>query len=268
MAPTPTRPRSPSADEQARPIFLYFEDVSEEDVLKISAASTKLEVKGLLKACMKIDQAEGHRMEILADMHYHNYAFCAARDFTPKKTSTFLSVMKLVLADAVSRRLTVDDAFDVFKAWLLKHSVQRPPKSVGIFTFEDVRAIMDYVHGSFFRHYRLYMYVFMTECSMSFFVDDFCCGVVPPPLRPPLLRADEEVDPRSQPELSHIFRPSEAELVEAEMKRIRERDAPPEEKRAALIQQRVDAGMKALLEKFEGKLKDQDERFHSMIDTA
>lgn len=265
MAPVPPRRISP---EDERPIFLYYADVSEEDVLSIAAASSKAEVKQLLKACMKIDQAEGYRMEILADMHYHNYAFCAARDFTPKKTSTFLSVMKLVLAEAVSRRLTVDDAFDVFKAWLLKHSVQRPPKSVGIFTFEDVRAIMEYVHGSFFRHYKLYMYVFMTECNMNLFVDDLSSGIAPPPVRLQCLRAEDEIDPRSQPELAHIFRPSEAEQAEAEMRRIRERDAPPEEKRAALIQQKIDAGMKKLLESFEDKLKDQDERFQPLLEAT
>merc|ERR1719195_1119651 len=99
---------------------------------------------------------------------------------------------------------------------------------------------------------------------MNLFVDDLSSGIAPPPLRLQYLRAEDEIDPRSQPELAHIFRPSEAEQAEAEMRRIRERDAPPEEKRAALIQQKIDAGMKQLLETFEDKLKDQDERFQAM----
>jgi len=36
------------------------------------------------------------------------------------------------------RRLGVQEAFDeLFKPWLLKHGVQRPPFSVGVFTFEE-----------------------------------------------------------------------------------------------------------------------------------
>jgi len=230
---------------------------------RIAAVESKAEVKALLKDCMKIDQAEGFRTEILADMHYHNYSFCVSRDFSADKTSTLLSLMKSVFEEAISQRLAVDDAFDVFKGALLKHSVDRPPWSVGIFTYEDIKAIMDYVHNTFFRHYRLYMHVFMTHCDMSFHLDELSGGIAPPPIRPLPMRAEDEVDPRAQPELTQLFRP---EFEQEAAERARAGEAPAED-RAALIKRKVDVGVAKLMEKFEQMLQVQDEKFANQMAT-
>lgn len=247
-----------------RPVFLYYTDVTEGDMARLTAAESKAQVKTVLKDLMKIDQAEGFRMEILADMHYHNYSFCTSRDFSAEKTSTLLSLMKLVLQEAISKRLAVDDAFEVFKDWLLKHSVERPPWSVGIFTFDDVKAIMDYVHNTFFRHYRLYMHVFMTHCDLTFHMDELRGGVASPPVRPLPIKAEDEVDPWAQPELLQLFRP---ELEQAEAaQRARAAEAPVEDK-AALIKRKVDTGVAKLMEKFEQMLQAQDEKFSKDLAT-
>eukprot|EP00913_Durusdinium_trenchii_P016581 g15586.t1 len=111
------------------------------------------------------------------------------------------------------------------------------PRSVGIFSFDDVKSIVEYATNSFFRHYRLYMYAFMTHC-------DVCL----------------RVDPTVQPELAHLFRPSEQEQAEAEMRRIRSKQEP-EDERSAMIKQRVEEGVKKLMEDFETKLKEQDVYF-------
>merc|ERR1740129_2640719 len=117
---------------------------------------------------------------------------------TPNKTSTLLSIMKLVLEEAVSSRHNASEAFDVFQDCLLKHSVERPPKSVGIFTFDDVKAVMDYIHNTFFRHYRLYMYTYMTDCDLKICVDPMVGLVAAPFMMPMPLRQEYEVTPRDQ----------------------------------------------------------------------
>lgn len=240
-----------------RPLFLTFTDLTEEAMDRLDAAETKSEVRQILKECMKIDQAEGFRTEILADMHYHNYSFCMARDFSPDKTSTLLSIMRLVLEEAVSRRLVLDKAFDVFKEWLLKHGVARPPYSVGVFAYDDVKVITEYAHETFFRHYHLYMYVYMMHCDIDFQVDDSDRGAIASPLRPAQLRVDCEVDdPRSVPELAHLFRPSETEQLEESLRKIRESGKP--EDKQAIIKRKVEEGVKRLVESFETKVKDQE----------
>mmetsp|Transcript_27196 Transcript_27196/g.56419 ORF Transcript_27196/g.56419 Transcript_27196/m.56419 type:complete len:278 (-) Transcript_27196:83-916(-) len=243
------------------PLFLYHCDVTEEDMARITAAASKDEVKQLLKDCMKIDHAEGFRTEILADMHYHNYTFCVAHSFTALKTSTFLSIMKLVLEEAVSRRLTASEAFDVFKDWLLKHSVERPPWNVGVFTFDDVKAVMDYVHNTFFRHYRLYMYVYRTRCDLGISIDRAHTFVTVPAPKPLALRLECEVTPKDQPELAHLYGPTETELAEE-----RQAAGGQPEDRAAIIKRKVDAGVEKLMQRFEERIKEQDTKFQALLD--
>lgn len=240
-----------------RPLFLTYTDLTEEAMERLEAAESKSAVRQILQECMKIDQDEGFRTEILSDMHYHNYSFCMSRDFSPDKTSTMLSIMRVVLEEAVSRRLVLDRAFDVFKEWLLKHGVLRPPYSVGIFSYDDVKVITDYAHETFFRHYSLYMYVYMTHCDIDFQVDDADRGAIALPVRPVQLRVDCEVDdPRTVPELAHLFRPTEAEQLEESLRKIREGGKP--EDKQAVIKRKVEEGVKQLMETFTAKVQDQE----------
>merc|ERR1719263_873524 len=198
-----------------KPIFLQLTDVSEADVDRLEKAETKMEVKQILSECLKVDQSEGFRKDILADLHYHNYAFCVSCKLTAKKTSCFLSIMKVVLEESVEKRLLVEDAFQLFKDWLLKHGVERPPKSVGIFSFEEIQKIMEYVHNTFFRHYRLYMYVYMTHCNMEFRAEDLDVGIVVPYSRPLPLPITSELEAKDQPEFAVA---NEREQAEATMR--------------------------------------------------
>mmetsp|Transcript_36518 Transcript_36518/g.66936 ORF Transcript_36518/g.66936 Transcript_36518/m.66936 type:complete len:201 (+) Transcript_36518:82-684(+) len=175
------------------PLFLMYTDVTQEVLDRLAAASSREEVRQVLKECMKIDEEPGLRTEILADFHYQNYSFCVAKDFSQEKTSTFLSVMRQVLDDAISLRLDVDCASDVARDWMLKHAVQRPPFSVGIFTYSDVKAALEFAHHTFFRHFKLYMYTFRTLCNMELTLNT-SVGMPKPELAPGVLRVEDEVN--------------------------------------------------------------------------
>lgn len=259
----PSQPPPPKVKPtpSSKPLFLRFHDVTEEALTRMEAAQSRREVREILKECMKIDQAEGLRTEILADMHYHNFAFCQARGFSAEKTSTFLSVMRLVLEEAVSRRLTVDGALDVFKEWLLKHGVERSPYSIGLFPFDEVQALTEYAHNSFFRHYRLYMYVYMTHRDLDIRLDEEVVGLSSPPPRFAPLPALGEVDPqilRELPVLAQFFTP-EPSVADDTGKE----DQP--EDRAALVKRKVEEGTRKLMERFEEKLNEQDTRFQAAL---
>jgi len=246
-----------------RPIFLQLTDVLESDVERLEKAETKQEVKNILAECMKVDQKEGFRKEILADMHFHNYNFCVTCQLSPVKTSCFLSIMKVVLEEAVAKRMVVEDAFALFKSWLLKHGVDRPPQSVGIFSFEEIKKIMEYVHNTFFRHYRLYMYVYMTFCTMDFRAEDLDVGIVVPYSRPLPLPIMAEVEAsKDQPEFAHLFVASERELAEANRNN---KDRDKSEDRAAVIKREVDKGVQKLMVDFEKRLQEQDDGFKQLL---
>lgn len=58
----------------------------------------------------------------------------------------------------------MDRSFENFKELLLTHSVQRPPFSIGLFTFTEMKAIMAWALDTYYRHYKLYMYAFTDRC--------------------------------------------------------------------------------------------------------
>ncbi len=60
--------------------------------------------------------------------------------------------------------MPVDRAFTLFKDLLLRHSVQRPPASVGLFTLEEFKAVLEWGLDTYFRLYKLYQYAFTDRC--------------------------------------------------------------------------------------------------------
>jgi hypothetical protein len=256
---------------QKGPIFLYYADIGQEDLVRVANAKTKAEVRRMLQECLKIDEEEGFHTEILCDFHYHNYAFCVERGFTIDKISTFLSIMKHTLAEAVEKKLFASDAFDVFKRWLLKHSVERPPWSVGIFTHDDVKEITSYVHNTFIRHYQLYMYVYMVHCDIDVQAEYRSEGgfAQTRPLQPLYAACEvgsKEADEMFMDTLRDLKVISKPELCpQPELQRHAEDEAVQGD-RAAIIKRKVEEGVKELLAKFEDKLQEQDEMFRTMAD--
>lgn len=67
--------------------------------------------------------------------------------------SCYLEIMLYLMKQLLQNRLSEEKAFAMFKELLLRHSVQRPPHSLAVFTLDDVKVINDYVQDSFFRFY-------------------------------------------------------------------------------------------------------------------
>merc|ERR1712118_66010 len=235
-------------------------DMTEEHLTQIEKITSKCDIKNMLHSCMNVDQSEGYRTEILKEFHFHNYSFCKTQGFTAEKTSTFLSIMKVMFEEVCLLKLQMDDAFNFFKGWLLKHSVQRPPFSVGVFTFEDVKAITEFVHNTFFRHYKLWMYAYVTHRDVELRVraDD----LIPPP--PPLagLKGSAVVDPKDQPELRAMF--EHAEALNQEM--FMQQEALNYETKAERVKRILENRISDLIANFETQLKEQDKRFIAQIE--
>lgn len=243
----------------ARPLFLTFTDVTEEQVAQIAATTSKADIKLMLNSCMKVDQSEGYRTEILKEFHFQNYSFCHEYGFAPEKTSTFLSIMKVLFDEVCLRRLTMDEAFNFFKGWLLKHSVQRPPFSVGVFTFEDVKAITEFVHNTFFRQYKLWMYAYVTQRDVELRVR--ADELVPSAPKLSKLSGSAICDPQEQEELRSMF--DHAEALNQEM--FKQNEAMNYETKAERVKRILEGRIGDLMKNFEDKLKEQDERFVAHI---
>ncbi len=60
--------------------------------------------------------------------------------------------------------------FELFQTLLLKHSVERPPFSVGVFRYEQVKAIVQFATNHYFRYLKLFQYVFATSFQLQIHV--------------------------------------------------------------------------------------------------
>merc|ERR1719235_1701049 len=104
------------------------------------------------------------------------------------------------------------------------HSVQRPPYTVGVFSPAEAAAITDYVAETFFRHFKMYQYVYVKSKELHL-------QVVNEDLAPPVpvsveLHESHEVDPREVPELKDMFEAEEAARL-AEAAAVANQPKPP-----------------------------------------
>jgi hypothetical protein len=94
------------------------------------------------------------RREIFLDLCLSILAFCNAQRFTTEKTSTLISILRtthIVACERAGSPPALSSAYTLFEELLLKHSVERPPFSIGMFAHPDVAAITTYVVDSYFR---------------------------------------------------------------------------------------------------------------------
>jgi len=106
------------------------------------------------------DHAVNKRSAILLDLYFNCLAYANKNAFTPEKTSTLLAIVKAVHTKAVGELMTIENSFAFFKTLALQSSVHRPPYSMGIFSFAEMKEMTEYMLGTYYRHYKLYQYAY------------------------------------------------------------------------------------------------------------
>jgi outer membrane protein OmpA-like peptidoglycan-associated protein len=99
--------------------------------------------------------------EIVCDFYFYALDFAKETRFDRERVSAFMSITKRILeADICSLNPKLGVSFQRFKGLLSKHSVEWSPHKTGIFTSNDVKAIMEYMLSSYFKHFKLYAFNF------------------------------------------------------------------------------------------------------------
>merc|ERR1712046_17619 len=116
------------------------------------------------------------------------------------------------------------------------------------------------MHNTFFRHYKLYMYVYMIRSEIDFHVDRTSGASLLPPKYFQPLSAHTEVDVTTEAGFDRLVALKFATQAErpktATKKSEEEQEAETQEaKRSAAIKQRVEEGMADLMNWFEGELQ-------------
>ncbi|CAH2308285.1 Hypothetical predicted protein [Pelobates cultripes] len=105
---------------------------------------------------------------ILLDLFYYTWRFCQRCRFSKEQTSCLFSIVKDTHSACAGCAVgNPDDCFRHFQELLRCHAVHRPPFSVNLFTQQQIEHISGYFLNTYFRHFKLYKYVFTPQVSLQ-----------------------------------------------------------------------------------------------------
>eukprot|EP00617_Octactis_speculum_P022722 CAMPEP_0185760204 /NCGR_PEP_ID=MMETSP1174-20130828/19052_1 /TAXON_ID=35687 /ORGANISM="Dictyocha speculum, Strain CCMP1381" /LENGTH=96 /DNA_ID=CAMNT_0028440913 /DNA_START=19 /DNA_END=309 /DNA_ORIENTATION=+ len=92
-------------------------------------------------------------------------------------------------------------SFELFKKLMFTHAVDRPPLFVKIFSEEDVKLITEFMLNGYFRHFKLYKYIFTKKLKVTLVQRTPNQIEIPPQPRPLGEALPLENKPRAKPPL-------------------------------------------------------------------
>ena len=149
--------------------FLVFTHVSSDASEKLLNTESSQSAKDVIlnETSLIRMSYEDEKRSILAAFHVQNTRFCIENEFSAKQLSTFLSIMQATLDETISSRLQIDSALAHFKKLLLAHSVELPPFSLGVFTYDEVQVISEYASNTFFRFFEFFRYALVSHVVLK-----------------------------------------------------------------------------------------------------
>ena len=201
------------------------------------------------------DLTDERQIRVLVDYFFHLLRFARQQSMTAEKQSTLVSIAYHTHKESMSKRLTVHDSFAAVQRLLIEHSVHRPPYSAAVFAVDDAKQVVDYVLGTYYRHYKLYLYAFSRRSVAH--VEAVSLGdlnetlpVIPPLTRStPLVQWEAVQAEARRKELERLKK-----LEDEETARLREEQR---RKAADAAGPPMPAGLKAQLESIRSKIGQQ-----------
>ncbi|TEA38796.1 hypothetical protein DBR06_SOUSAS610163 [Sousa chinensis] len=129
--------------------------------------------------------AQSLRDAITLDLFSHALIFCRQQGFSLEQTSTACALLQDLHKACIATPLgNVEECYRYFTSVLFCHGIrvrasgggqssnsqsspQRPPFSINLFKEEQLLALADYVVNTYFRHFKLYKYVFTPQVRLD-----------------------------------------------------------------------------------------------------
>ena len=140
-------------------MFLLYADLQPEGLAALDAAPTEEAARVILSELLGLPLGD-LRQEVLLELYMNALTFARSKGFSVEKTSTFVSIIKRNHEEMAEAFLPPDRSWEFLKSLLERHSVQRPPHSVGIFTLDELKAITGFALTHYYAHFKLYRYAF------------------------------------------------------------------------------------------------------------
>jgi len=190
---------------------LLWKDLSDKDVAALQGAKDATDTRKLLISILGFNQDPSPKEVLLLEFFLNNLRFAVESKLSVEKTSALFSILRNNHQEMVRGHFTLEQSIAYFKQLLLLHAVQRPPYSVGIFTFKDVTLITDYVNETYYANFKLFQYCF-TESHELVLTSRSNLAEIPPTSFTPLADAIPAWVPEAAPEEAP---PSDADRREA-----------------------------------------------------
>lgn len=162
--------------------------------------------------------------QILLDLMGHLIMFTKARQMSAEKTSTVVAIVREVHLTSMSQRLTRVESYDTLRDLVVRHSVPRPPFCAAILDLSDVQELDEYLLATYYRHYKMYYYVFVPQETLTVRTRTLADIVQQPPQDlPALCTAMVEEDWRKK--MEERERAKEEAAMESQLKTSEEMEA-------------------------------------------
>ncbi|XP_057551363.1 cilia- and flagella-associated protein 119 isoform X4 [Hippopotamus amphibius kiboko] len=153
-------------------------------MLRLEKTANVEEMREVLAELLGLGSPEQSlRDAITLDLFSHALIFCRQQGFSLEQTSTACALLQDLHKACIATPLgNMEECYRYFTSVLFCHGVRRPPFSINLFKEEQLLALADYVVNTYFRHFKLYKYVFTPQVRLDLSLTYM--GLQPPRLWP------------------------------------------------------------------------------------
>ncbi|XP_041349757.1 coiled-coil domain-containing protein 189-like [Gigantopelta aegis] len=158
-------------------------DLTIDDIDRVNESQHADLIKQVLADIFHLDDYQNNlKNGVMMDLYYYTLQFARDSGFNREKTSVFFSIIKKTHEVCIETPFgNLDHTFNYFKALLLCHAVNRPPHSIELFNADEVRKITEYAINTYFRHFKMYKYVFTPLVKLDLAMNYIGMSMTPPP---------------------------------------------------------------------------------------
>ncbi|XP_040133456.1 cilia- and flagella-associated protein 119 isoform X2 [Ictidomys tridecemlineatus] len=212
------------------------------------------EMREVLAELLKIGCPEQNLQDaITLDLYSHALIFCRQQGFSLEQTSVACALLQdLHKACAATPLGNVEECYRYFTSVLFCHGVRRPPFSIDLFKEEQLLALADYVVNTYFRHFKLYKYVFTPQVRLDLSLTYM--GLQPPKPRPKEKEGEEAEEQALTPQEEELEIMAQPEQEPSQVCVLRTYIKTQLNKELGQLQQLVEERLKASEERLSTKL--------------
>ncbi|CAH1233914.1 C8orf74 [Branchiostoma lanceolatum] len=241
---------------------VVWEDLSVNHMDAIDQATSPDDLRSILGQIFGMsDHRENLKHGVLMDLFVYTVLYARAQGFTKEQTSAFFSIVKRTHGVCVETPFgNVQECYNYFTELLLCHGTKRPPFSVDLFDADQVRNITDYVVNTYFRHFKLYKYVFTPKVQLDLTMKYVGVPETPQPIEEEEQKEEEQPGPDAEA-AEQQEEPQEVEVAPTEAEKTEEtpEESPRKKELRALIQSQLASQVKELKMSVDEQLKINDQ---------